>query len=1080
VKLGDLALAITEFEQYLALVPNHVAIREELAGVYTQAEKFAAAAAAYQELIRLAPANTSRYLVALSDLLVRMKDYHGAIEALRRAIERIDPKVQGAGALRADAAARLARTHLFDEDLPASFEVIQKYLAALKPGDEDVPIRYISLLLDLERAKDAQPFLAPFLATLGDNPDPEILVNNVRLLALMNDKRKAMDAIELLGTKLPKNVVARLQLAENLITQEDYELAAVVFGQIAQIQQGHVPSQIAQARILIRQFRLTQVKSLLEMIKPATLEHILDVSLVRGQYHTAAGQYTEAKYLYLDILHQYPADPDARIGLAATYEVARDLEKAKAEYSKVPAQSRGWRRARRGLATVLAAQRRLPQAIEVLTSLQREAPWDHQTVLVFAQIADRNGAASQGAEVAGAYLIAGSPTPSSAAAVEGALGLCLLTMNKVAEAEAAFRSALAVSYNKSLVGQYGLIRVSQRLGGGPSDMGCPPEFAGDEIRYRLVLSDLCVDDRDDRRAFDHAFAAMRADPQNLAALIRVADIQQRLARETGVIDDAVATAKTVLVVSPTNVRGHLALARSLAIGRNYKGSTEVYQKLISLDADYTLPKRELARIYYADHRYNLSHDTYVSIAAGDPETALRAALQTISERAPAAAPAIHLLAGQHGQLPGLGPDLARLVTAQTDPVVGQAILSALADYEARADEVKGARLEDMAKSQKDLLNRSAIGSYRALIEQEPGNTDALFDLGQVYTTLQKTQEADRIYSELLAADPLSREGLISLTRNQAEMAPTYQSSFVYENESGRNGLANMDRFRLNQLITLPLGDKNELVGIGYSRVSYQPLNAADLNGNIVSVLFQKNLPGYDQLLFRSLINFEQYEDRFKNRPTGEVGLVDTGDGYFVTAYGYLENVVANAESLRQDIYRYGGRLTGEYQVDRRIDVGGLYRYAYYSDVNNLQEFDLHASYRFIPLPTQLRLIVTVDGLFYAKQSVFSPGAPDDLVGTIHPYFAPSSFTYYEAKLEFTHILGRDLFGGANNFRYIAQYGLGCDNQFNSYNKFRLDLNWDAKSWLSLGLAGQYTYSSVYKFGSIFGYVTVRLPHLYHL
>lgn len=1079
VKAGDLPLAIAEFEQYLTLVPADHPVREELAGVYTQAERYPAAATAYQELIRLNPAETAKYLLPLSDLQARMKEFRAAVASLRRALELI-PADEKSAAQRLDTAARLARTHLFDDDLPSAFAVVEKYLAALRPGDANVPIRFVSFLLDLERAKDAAPFLEPFLRNLSDTPEPEILVNNVRLFALLNDKRRAYDAIELLATKLPKHLGSRVQLAENLIGTEDYDLATVVFNQIPAIRQNHVPSQLATARMLIRQFRLTQAKAVLETLRPVGTEQIVEASLVRGQYHAATGQYAEAKYFYLDVLRQFPTDPDARLGLAATYEASRDLEKAKGEYAKLPPSSRGWRRARRGLAAVLADQRQVPQALEMLTALQREAPWDHQTLVAHARVARRNGYAAQAVENLSAYLAGGSPTASSAAAIEAALGQCLLSANKVAEGEAAFRSALAASFNKSIVGHYGLVRVSQRLGGGLADTGCPPEFAGDETRYRLTISDLYADDRDDVPAFQYAFSALRADPQNLAALVRNADLQQRLARETGNTEDAIATSKALLVISPTNVRGHLALARTYSIGKNFKSSTDTYQKLISLDNDYTLPKREAARIYFADNRYDLSHDTYLSVGGGDPEAVLRSNLQTIGERAPGAGQAIQLALATQTAAPNLTADIGRLAAGQADPLAQQAIAAALADYEARTAEIRGAKLEATAKGFRGIRNYSAVGAYKSLVEAEPANVDALFDLAQTLSAIGRTRDANRAYGDVLAADPLNREAIIALERGKADLAPSFRPSIGYEDERGRNGLAQMQRLRLNSLVTLPLGDANEFAGVGYSYLNLNPRDDRDLNGDIATVVFQKKLPMYDQLLFRTKTNYEQYASRLGNRVTTDTGLTYLGDGYNLGLGGYVENVTASGESLRQDIYRYGFNLTGDYRVNRRVDVNGLYRYGYYSDSNNLHEFLLSAGYRFTPLPRQLRLVANVQGLFYSDRTINGPNAPFDLRGTIHPYFSPGSFTFYESRLEFTHIVGRDLFGGANNLTYVATYGLGYDNQSISYNRFRLDVTWDVKSWLTGGLAAEYLYSGVYRYGAVSAYLLVRLPHIYNL
>lgn len=110
-----------------------------------------------------------------------------------------------------------------------------------------------------------------------------------------------------------------------------------------------------------------------------------------------------------------------------------------------------------------------------------------------------------------------------------------------------------------------------------------------------------------------------------------------------------------------------------------------------------------------------------------------------------------------------------------------------------------------------------------------------------------------------------------------------------------------------------------------------------------------------------------------------MGLQYNGDGFFGEAATFLDNVTASGEALRQDIYRLGGRISGNYQHTRRLSFGALYRYAYYSDVNNLNEANFNTTYLFLYAPQQLRLILSVNNLFYSNQTVFGPLTPTNLV-----------------------------------------------------------------------------------------------------
>jgi hypothetical protein len=216
------------------------------------------------------------------------------------------------------------------------------------------------------------------------------------------------------------------------------------------------------------------------------------------------------------------------------------------------------------------------------------------------------------------------------------------------------------------------------------------------------------------------------------------------------------------------------------------------------------------------------------------------------------------------------------------------------------------------------------------------------------------------------------------------------------------------------------------------------------------------------------------------RPTGELGFINYGDGLTTEAFLFLNNVLDNNESLVQDIYRYGARLSAEYQCTRRFDVGGLVRVAGYSDANTLLETNAHAGYLLCYAPTQLRFLTSVNTLSFSDVTQFGPFAaadPNNLVGTIHPYFAPSGFTFYDAMFDWRHWLSRDYFSHSNQCYYTLQAGLRLDSRSNTYGLINAGVNYDVNYNVTLGANARGIWSDVYRYGSLDFYFIWRLPSI---
>src|SRR5205823_5202830 len=194
--------------------------------------------------------------------------------------------------------------------------------------------------------------------------------------------------------------------------------------------------------------------------------------------------------------------------------------------------------------------------------------------------------------------------------------------------------------------------------------------------------------------------------------------------------------------------------------------------------------------------------------------------------------------------------------------------------------------------------------------------------------LRQTRNALPEFSRALEIDPQHRESLIAQERASLELAPQVASNFDFFHQRGRDGLAAIDRVKYGTALIWPYGDENEWVRLGFARAYYKPSDDRGLDGNILTAGVQKKFLD-NRVLVHGLGNLEQYEDRIRTRVTYDAGLdYDVCDLLRLRATSFLDNVVENGESVRQDIHRIGLTTGADLHLTRYWNLGGTFRYAY--------------------------------------------------------------------------------------------------------------------------------------------------------
>jgi len=94
--------------------------------------------------------------------------------------------------------------------------------------------------------------------------------------------------------------------------------------------------------------------------------------------------------------------------------------------------------------------------------------------------------------------------------------------------------------------------------------------------------------------------------------------------------------------------------------------------------------------------------------------------------------------------------------------------------------------------------RKALKTYRELVDQEPADMEARFDLAQVYAANRHWEEAAGQYNEILDIDARHRRARDALYKNAVYHHPELTTRFVWSKESGRGELADIETLSLTE------------------------------------------------------------------------------------------------------------------------------------------------------------------------------------------------------------------------------------------------------------------------------------------
>ena len=1009
VRLGDLDKASQRLTEYLRQYPDDGDARIEFASVLQKLGRFEAATKQLEHLMREFP-NNYKFKRRYADLQLESKNYALAEPALRELL--IHPEY------RVDAAIDLARLLAWTQRHLEAAQIYDAYLANAYLNEKVTTARQgqlqlAQLLVEIKRPALAMDLLLKLHA--ADPVDLSVLKLMIMVSAKSDNSSATYEFIEKLRTVQPENVSARNELAKQLLDEGFHREAVMVDQQILDFDPKFSDALIRSAQASLRMF---EPSAALATLKSIANPDETEVLLAKGEYHTLIGEYADAIAIYQRILALNPHSLKARIGLGHAYVRSGQFLRAAGEFGKVRSDAHCWGGPQEQLfisaqlaqARAYAHARRFEQAIAIIDQVMATDTGTYTDQILDAYVDVMTKAKRYGDVVSSiqSRLPDVVLRPHRERQLQARLGLAMARNREFSGALQEFESLETHESDPIPEAVYGKYLALRSLGSpqlAEESLNRHFGLLGSDTYLRVRIAELATEDCDCCLARRVLERLNRCCDQNVLIANRIGEACMMCASCEG-MDCCAPYFQGVLVKSPTNVQAMLGLARIHTRQGNYEPAKCYFERAIATMSDDINLIREMARMY-GEWR-----GPYAS-AAGLNQALGMTTGEELYDQAQATPERVMELEQEYERLSEQGA----IISTESESLL-------LAGW-------------------KPL---SQINALEGLFALEPTNTSSLFQIGQAYSHLNRTQDAICAYERVLCINPCHQEAKISIARARLEMCPQVHVHSRILHQRGRDDLTAMDAGFGGITAQWPLGDEDEFVQLGYEKSRHDPPFGRPLDGDTVSVRVQHKPTWCKQWWAQA--NYEQYDFGFDDRITFDIGW---SHRYLENATYRLaarqENVIQNFESIDQDIHRIGVELGHLWQPTRRFSTDLFYRYWDYSDDNYAHNAGLYTGYVLRFGRQQIRWLTNVDWTDYDKQTIL-PNAPF-VDGAIFPYFSPDQFFFLTGGFEVKRFLSCDTFKGSNRHWYEVFLGARMDNDSQTYVVGRGRLGHDIYNWLTL-------------------------------
>lgn len=490
-------------------------------------------------------------------------------------------------------------------------------------------------------------------------------------------------------------------------------------------------------------------------------------------------------------------------------------------------------------------------------------------------------------------------------------------------------------------------------------------------------------------------------------------------------------------VFPGNRKILMGWARALGWGRQYNKSIALYDNIHDMAPADPVPQIEKARTAVWAKKMDQAFDAYKALVTPPVDAQLAQSLRPVAEVSgnPELIAAVNRLAENAAQgsvfqgFEAFNNELTNLKSSLSPDTNSQIDAIRARLYPAFAIQ-KAAYLEE--ESKRLTWNRrptQAMDAYEELLAFSPGNQEAIFDYAQLQCALGLCNREETTYRRLLDMDKFHSLAGRAMKRLEIRRSPSLKLGQIYWSERGRDGLTEIDRYRTDLGVDVPIDCRFHLKLIGHHWVEHPSYTHDSYKANgftlgVSGVLnpYIKGEAGWTKKIYR--------DGRFENTDTGYGRIWVNLKDYVTVGLGYdRTDELYNYFGIRQGIQADAWWLTLNSHITRRLELLGQARYLSYSDNNDGLHYMAGAGYSFTDHPRIFKVALTGEYRNTRKQDVYDY-ENGVLVDITHPYWTPKDYYAGAVTFEWYHDLSKLLFCGSQLHFYDLAVAVGTDTEHN--------------------------------------------------
>ena len=365
-------------------------------------------------------------------------------------------------------------------------------------------------------------------------------------------------------------------------------------------------------------------------------------------------------------------------------------------------------------------------------------------------------------------------------------------------------------------------------------------------------------------------------------------------------------------------------------------------------------------------------------------------------------------------------------------------VDAYADLSHRFPDSRGVALEGKAK--KALFNfydASVIKYYQELLDYEPENLEALFDLGQAYSRQMQWRNALNMYDQVLAIVPshfraeLAREKVLLYSSH-----PVFETDFTYYEADSSDRNVDEQYYRFGSSLRMPFYE-NIYLGFREDTSIYSSSGFKSLNRQ--RFMPRVTLQGLPLWKLDFEYQYSLYSDGLDDSHNFASEVMfnpfDMLDTRFIAR---REDIMLNAQTVRNALRKNDYGFRSVLKPSRRVNIGADYMFSDYNDGNGAHRYGFDVKGMIFYAPTMLSVLYRYEEYGYDIER--------------DSYFSPDSFHFNKLAVEWRHFLNSDeLFWGTNDTYYTLRYSVNFDVQHNRGHTLYVDFVSQFNDRMSVGV-----------------------------